>query len=60
MKKPGIFPLCCYCFGQNVPNNSESPALCFHTIFPTFNQKNSFNLNMFVAINHPHIFRYCP
>lgn len=26
MKKTGIFPHCCYYFGQNIPYNSDSPA----------------------------------
>lgn len=55
MKKTGIFPLCCYCSGPYIPRNSVFSYSISH-----IQSKTSFNLNMSVANNHPHIFRYCP
>lgn len=34
MKKTGIFPHCCHCFGQNSP-----AAVCFQATFPIFHPK---------------------
>lgn len=32
-----------------------------HTLFLTFiPKKKSFNVNIYVANDHPHVFRYCP